>query len=98
MKKTIHRLSQGVFYTALMFWVIILCYCIGLLAGGCILSLVLSCYSVFEPLPNLVTEKMWLVYLVSGVPVGLCALVYVVRNIIMSRHLKKHNKQDNGNH
>lgn len=96
MKKTIRRLSQSVFYTALMFWVIILSYCIGLLAGGCILSLMLSCYSVFEPLPNLITEKMWLVYLVSGIPVGIYSLVYLIKHLI-PRNSKQYKKQGNGN-
>jgi hypothetical protein len=54
-------------------------------------------WTIIKPLPSVMTEKMWLIYLLSGIPASIYIFVYLIADLIQSRS-KKHKKQDNGNH
>ena len=72
--------------------VIVIGYGLGLITGGSLLSLVLALWSLIKPLPSVITEKMWLVYLVSGIPGGLYFIVYIIKSAITSAKLKQEQK------
>ena len=95
--KKIRVVIQALFYTAVFFWVLCQSYAIGLLGGGAGLALVLACWSALKPLPLFVAENLWLLYLLSGIPLGIYSAFFVFRNLIRSRRLKQDNTQGNGN-
>jgi hypothetical protein len=69
----------------------------GMFFSGAVLSIVLSVWSIIKPLPSVVTERLWLVYLLSAVPLTVIMFFYMLVDLIKAQ-LKKDNKQDNGNH
>lgn len=91
-----NKMVKGLFYVALVLFTIIQSYLLGLMFSGAVLSPVLGVWSIIKPLPSLVTDKLWLIYLLSGVPTGTAVAVYTLLDVIKARS-KKHNKQDNGN-
>ena len=91
-----NKLSKRFFYVALTLFTVTQSYLLGLMFSGAILSPVLAVWSIIKPLPSLVTDKLWLIYLLSGVPTGTAVAVYTLLDVIKARS-KKHNKQGNGN-
>lgn len=92
-----NKLTKGLFYIGLALFTIVQSYLIGLMFAGVVLSPVLAVWSIIKPLPLFITQKMWLVYLLAGVPTGLAVAIYTTADVAKYRS-KKHNKQDNGNH
>ncbi len=72
--------------------ILVIGYGFGLLTGGSLLSLVLALWSLIKPLPSVFTEKMWLVYLVSGIPGCLYSVVYIIKSTVASGKLKQEQK------
>jgi hypothetical protein len=68
----------------------------GMFFSGAVLSIVLSVWTIIKPLPSVVTERLWLVYLLSAVPLTVIMFFYMLIDLIKAQ-LKKNNKQDNGN-
>ena len=93
----LNKMSKGLFYTFLALYMIIQSYGFALLGSGALLSIVLAVWTIIKPLPSVMTEKMWLVYLLSGIPASIYVFVYLIVDLIKNRS-KKHKKQDNGNH
>ena len=88
----LNKMAKLPFYIGVAILVVIQSYSIGLIFSGAVLALVTAVWSAIKPLPLLFTEKMWLVYLLSGIPTGLYVLAFILIDL---RKSKKHNKQDN---
>ena len=91
-----NKLAKGIFYIGVALLTAVQSYLIGLLFSGAVLAPVLAVWSLISPLPVFVVQKLWLVYILSGVPMGISVAVYTATDIAKA-HSKKHNKQDNGN-
>ena len=89
-------MTKGAFYVLLTFYMIIQSYGIGLLAGSVLLSPVLAIWTIIKPLPLIVTQKLWLIWVLSAVPFGVAVYIYMLVNLVKANS-KNHNKQDNGN-
>lgn len=93
----LNKMIRSFFYVALIALALFQSCAMGVFFSGAVLSAVTSVWSIIKPLPSVFTEKMWLIYLLSGVPASIYIFVYLIVDLIKSRS-KKHNKQDNGNH
>lgn len=94
--KALNKLMRALFYVGLALWILIQSYAIGLMAGGAVMALVLAVWSAVNKLPLIFTDKWYLVYLLSGIPMGLYSLVYLIKHLV-PRKSKQGKKQDNGN-
>lgn len=92
--KVLNKLMKALFYAGLALWVLIQSYAIGLMAGGAVMALVLAIWSAVNKLPPAVTDRWWIIYLVSGIPVGVYSLVYLIRHLV-PRKSKQDKKQGN---
>ncbi len=92
-----NKMVKGMFYVFLAVYMFLQSAFTGMFFSGAVLSIVLSVWTIIKPLPLLVTEKLWLVYLLSAVPLTLFTFLYMLIDLIKAQ-LKKDNKQDNGNH
>lgn len=91
-----NKLLKRVIYTGAILLTLVQSYANGLLVSSIFLSSILAVWSIIKPLPLLVTQRMWLVYLLSGIPTGLIIFIYLMADLVKARS-KKHNKQGNGN-
>ena len=92
----LNKMSKGLFYVFLALYMFLQSAVTGMFFSGAFLSIVLSVWTIIKPLPLLVTEKMWLVYLLSAIPLTIIVFLYMLVDLIKAQ-LKKDNKQDNGN-
>lgn len=93
----LNKTAKGMFYVFLALYMFLQSAVTGMFFSGAVLSIVLSVWSIIKPLPLLVTERLWLVYLLSAVPLTVIMFFYMLVDLIKAQ-LKKDNKQDNGNH
>jgi hypothetical protein len=93
----LNKTAKGMFYVFLTLYMFLQSALTGMFFSGAVLSIVLSVWSIIKPLPLLVTERLWLVYLLSAVPLTVIMFFYMLIDLIKAQ-LKKDNKQDNGNH
>lgn len=93
----LNKTVKGFFYVGLTAFALVQSCVMGIFFSGAVLSVVTAVWTIIKPLPSVMTEKMWLVYLLSGIPASIYIFVYLVVDLIKSRS-KKHKKQDNGNH
>ena len=91
-----NKIAKGAFYMLLTFYMVLQSYGIGLLAGSVLLSPVLAVWTIIKPLPLIITQKLWLVWLMSAVPFGVAVYVYLLVNLVKANS-NKHNEEDNGN-
>jgi hypothetical protein len=87
-------MAKGIFYPLLILGTLIQSYILGLIFSGAGLALVEAVWTIIKPLPAVFTDRAWLIYLVSGIPVGLLIFVYTLVTVFKGNS-KKHNKQDN---
>ena len=92
----LNKMAKGMFYVFLTLYMFLQSAFTGMFFSGAVLSIVLSVWTIIKPLPSVVTERLWLVYLLSAVPLTLFAFLYMLVDLIKTQ-LKKDNKQDNGN-
>ena len=76
-----NKIAKGVFYIGLALLTLVQSYLLGLMFSGTLLSPVLAVWSIIKPLPSLVTDKLWLVYLVAGIPTGVAVAIYTTLDI-----------------
>ena len=88
--KGANKIAKAFFYMALTLFMIVQSYVIGLFIGGSVLSLVLAVWNIFTCIPDFVCSHYWLVYLISGIPIGLYVLIY----LIVSSHKNQKNKSE----
>ena len=93
----LNKTAKGMIYVFLTLYMFLQSAVTGMFFSGAVLSIVLSVWSIIKPLPLLVTERLWLVYLLSAVPLTVIMFFYMLIALIKAQ-LKKDNKQDNGNH
>ena len=93
----LNKMAKGMFYVFLALYMFLQSAFAGMFFSGAVLSIVLSVWTIIKPLPLIVTEKLWLVYLLSAVPLTVIMFFYMLIDLIKAQ-LKKNNKQDNGNH
>lgn len=93
----LNKTAKGMFYVFLTLYMFLQSAVTGMFFSGAVLSIVLSVWSIIKPLPSVVTERLWLVYLLSAVPLTVIMFFYMLIDLIKAQ-LKKDNKQDNGNH
>ncbi len=86
----LNKLSKGIFYLALVVFMLLQSYAISLFFSGAVLSLVLAVWSVIKPLPAVITDKMWLVYTLAGAPAGL--VIFIMISVDSFRSSKKNKK------
>lgn len=94
--KVLTKLMRALFYAGLALWILIQSYAIGLMAGGAFVSPILALLSFINKLPPAVTDRWWLIYLLSGIPVGIYSLIYLIKRLV-PRKSKQDKKQGNGN-
>lgn len=94
--KALNKLIRTLFYAGLALWILIQSYAIGLMAGGAFVSPILALLSFINKLPPAVTDRWWLIYLLSGIPMGVYSLVYLIKRLV-PRKSKQDKKQSNGN-
>ena len=92
----LNKMAKGMFYVFLTLYMFLQSAFTGMFFSGAVLSIVLSVWTIIKPLPSVVTERLWLVYLLSAVPLTLFAFLYMLVDLIKAQ-LKKDNKQGNGN-
>lgn len=90
----LNKMAKGMFYVFLTLYMFLQSAVTGMLLSGAGLAIVLSVWSIIKPLPSAVTERLWLVYLLSAVPLTLSAFLYMLVDLIKAQ-LKKDNKEDN---
>lgn len=88
-----NKLVKGVFYIGLALFTIVQSYIIGLVLSGALLFPVLAVWSIIRPLPLFIMQKLWLIYLIAGIPVGIAVAVYTTLDIAKTRS-KKDKKED----
>lgn len=93
----LNKTAKGMFYVFLTLYMFLQSAVTGMFFSGAGLAIVLSVWSIIKPLPSAVTERLWLVYLLSAVPLTVIMFFYMLVDLIKAQ-LKKDNKQDNGNH
>lgn len=93
----LNKMAKGMFYVFLTLYMFLQSAFTGMFFSGAVLSIVLSVWTIIKPLPSVVTERLWLVYLLSAVPLTVIMFFYMLIDLIKAQ-LKKDNKQDNGNH
>lgn len=93
----LNKTVRGFFYVGLTAFALVQSCVMGIFFSGAVLSVVTAVWTIIKPLPSVMTEKMWLIYLLSGIPASIYIFAYLVADLIKSRS-KKNNKQDNGNH
>ena len=93
----LNKTAKGMFYVFLALYMFLQSAFTGMFFSGAGLAVVLSVWTIIKPLPLIVTEKLWLVYLLSAVPLTVIMFFYMLVDLIKAQ-LKKNNKQDNGNH
>ena len=94
--RTLNKLTRTLLYTGLALWTLVQSYVIGLMAGGAFVSPILALLSFINKLPPAVTDRWWLIYLLSGIPVGIYSLIYLIKHLV-PRKSKQDKKQGNGN-
>jgi hypothetical protein len=92
----LNKVAKGMFYVFLTLYMFLQSAFTGMFFSGAVLSIVLSVWTIIKPLPSVVTERLWLVYLLSAVPLTVIMFFYMLVDLIKAQ-LKKDNKQDNGN-
>lgn len=92
----LNKTVRGFFYVGLIAFALLQSCVMGIFFSGAVLSVVTAVWTIIKPLPSVMTEKMWLIYILSGIPASIYIFVYLVADLIKSRS-KKHKKQDNGN-
>lgn len=92
----LNKSMRALFYAGLILWLLLESYAIGLMAGGAVMALVLAIWSAVNKLPLIFTDKWYLVYLLSGIPMGIYSLVYLIKHLA-PRKSKQDKKQGNGN-
>lgn len=92
----LNKMTKGFFYVALIALALLQSCVMGVFFSGAVLSVVTAVWTIIKPLPSVMTEKMWLVYLLSGIPASIYIFVYLIVDLIQSRS-KKHNNKGNGN-
>lgn len=92
----LNKMAKGMFYIFLTLYMFLQSAFTGMFFSGAVLSIVLSVWTIIKPLPSVVTERLWLVYLLSAVPLTVIMFFYMLVDLIKAQ-LKKDNKQDNGN-
>ena len=95
----LNKMTRGIFYIVLLCFMIFQSYVMGVFLSGAVLSVVMAVWSIIKPLPSVLTDRLWLVYLLTGVPFGIGIFISMLVDLIKSqKSLKQDNKQDNGNH
>jgi hypothetical protein len=92
----LNKVAKRMFYVFLTLYMFLQSALTGMFFSGAVLSIVLSVWTIIKPLPSVVTERLWLVYLLSAVPLTVIMFFYMLVDLIKAQ-LKKDNKQDNGN-
>lgn len=92
----LNKMIRGLFYIGLICLMIFQSCVMGVFFSGAVLSVVTAVWTIIKPLPSVMTEKMWLVYLLSGIPASIYIFVFILVDLIQSRS-KKHNNKGNGN-
>ena len=90
----LNKTAKGMFYVFLALYMFLQSAVTGMFFSGAGLAIVLSVWSIIKPLPLIVTEKLWLVYLLSAVPLTVIMFFYMLVDLIKAQ-LKKDNKEDN---
>lgn len=68
-------------YAAVSILTFIHCYFLSLIASGALLSIVCAVYSIVSKLPEVLTERFWLIYLTSSVPIAVIFFVIVITDV-----------------
>ena len=92
----LNKFMKALFYAGLLLWLLLESYAIGLMAGGAFIAPVFAVWSVINRLPPVVTDRWWLIYLLTGIPVGIYSFIYLIKHVFFS-HSKQDKKQGNGN-
>lgn len=94
--KVLKELMRVLLYAGLILWILLESYAIGLMAGGAFMALVFAIWSAVNKLPPAVTDRWWIIYLLSGIPVGIYSFIYLIKHVFFN-HSKQDKKQGNGN-
>ena len=71
-------------------------YIISFLGTAVLFSTVCAVWSFIEALPSFITVNYGKILLLASIPTGVALSIYIMVKAT-PHHLKKHNKQDNGN-
>ena len=93
--KIINKLVKGLFYVTVALYALFQSCLVGLLFSGSVVALVLAVWSIIKPLPNLIIDRMWLVYLVSAIPLSLLVLIHILKDLRKPKESKKNKEQNN---
>jgi hypothetical protein len=85
----LNKIIKGIFYLALIAFMVTQSYAIGLFFSGAVLSIITAVWSIIKPLPAVFTDKMWLIYLLAGIPAGLVVFIIVAVNSFSSSKKNK---------
>jgi hypothetical protein len=92
-----NKIAQAFLYMLLHIYMMIVGYCLSLVVSGALLSLVLAVWSAINKIPPAVTDRWWLIYLLTGIPLGIYCYIYQLKGLLKSRQLKQDKKQGNRN-
>lgn len=91
-----NKIVKVAFYALLTFYMLLQSSGIGILIASALLSPVLAIWTIIKPLPLFLTQKLWLVWLLSAVPFSIAVYIHLLVNLVKANS-KHRNKQDNGN-
>lgn len=91
-----NKTVQAFFYVILNIYMMLTGYLISIAVTGSFLSLLLAVMSVLKRIPPVLTDRWWIVYLISAIPLGIGLYWYQLVGVVKSIHSKQDKKQDNG--
>lgn len=79
--KAVNKVFKFFGYVAVYLITFLHCYLMSLLASGSLLSIVCAILSIVMKLPEILTERFWLVYLTASIPIAVIFFVIVVTDV-----------------
>lgn len=79
--KAVNKIFKFFGYVAVYLITFLHCYFMSLLASGSLLSIVCAILSIIMKLPEIITERFWLVYLAASIPIAVVFFILVVIDV-----------------
>ena len=84
--KIVNKLFKFFGYVVVYMITFLHCYFMSLLASGSLLSIACSILSLVMKLPEILTEKFWLIYLITAIPIAVIFFIIVVTNAMDKKY------------
>lgn len=83
--KAVNKVFKFFGYVAVYMITFLHCYFMSLFASGALLSIVCAVLSIIMKLPEILTERFWLVYLTASIPIAVIFFIIVVTGVMYKK-------------